>query len=99
MAGCAVGVKLPPWGVILMHLGACSEAITWASKRSVSAATLAACPEREWRVWFAKKLGVTTKATWESHVAAIWKALSGDGDGDGDGSGSGSGSGDGYGYG
>ncbi len=104
-----MGVKLPPWGVILLHLGACEDAITWAAQRPVSSATLAACPSREWRVWLAKKLHVRTSATWARHLTAIRKALSGSGDGsgdgygygsgDGDGDGDGSGYGDGYGYG
>ena len=86
-----VNTKLPPWGVILLHLGACAEAIQWAAKRPVSAATLRACPSREWRIWFAKHLGISTRSTWPNVVKAIQKALSG--------SGSGSGYGSGYGYG
>ena len=90
---------LPPWGVILMHLGACQEAMIWAARRPVSAETLDACPSREWRVWLAKRLHVTTNATWVKYTEAIRAALSGDGYGYGDGYGDGSGDGSGYGYG
>ena len=97
-----VGVEptpLPPWGVILLHLGACSEAITWAAKRPVSSETLQACPSREWRVWLAKRLHVTTSAAWVKYETALRAALSGSGSGSGYGSGDGSGSGYGDGYG
>ena len=102
MGGWAMGVKaLPPWGVILLQLGACAEAIAWAAKRPVTAATLAACPSREWRIWLAQKTHTGCSAKWVTVHAALVRALSGSGDGSGSGSGYGDdyGSGSGYGYG
>ena len=90
---------LPPWGVILLHVGACPEAILWAARRPVSARTLAECPSREWRVWLAKRLKVRTDAPWSSYVAALRAALNGDGDGEGYGYGNGEGYGNSYGNG
>ena len=84
----AVITTLPPWGAILLHLGACNKAIVWAARRPVNAETLAACPSREWRVWLAKQTHTHVAADWEIVKTALVKALSGDG----------SGSGFGYGY-
>ena len=88
---------LPPLCVLLLHLGACAEAIEWADGKPIAASTLAACEREDWRAWITDALGVSRGATFPELNTAALKALSGDGDGDG--YGYGDGSGDGYGYG
>jgi hypothetical protein len=94
-------VKLPLLCVLLLHLGACAGPVKWAASRPISAATLRACPNPEWRSWIANALGVGVDSPWENWKSAAKRVISGYGYGDGDGYGSGSGDGygDGYGYG
>lgn len=93
--------SLPPLCVLLLHLGACPEAIEWAGARPIASAVLAECPRPDWRNWIAKALNVPESAGWERWLSAAKTALhgSGYGSGSGYGYGYGSGSGDGYGYG
>ena len=98
-----MAVRQPlPWAVLLMHLGACEEAMTWVGTRRIGPDALAEC-RPDWRAWLARKLHVRRSADWSVWLAAIQEVLAGsgygDGSGDGYGSGDGSGSGDGYGTG
>jgi hypothetical protein len=84
---------------LLLHLGACVEAVKWAGSREISAASLAACPSADWRRWLEVKLRVGVDASFSSLENSALAALSGYGDGYGYGYGDGYGYGYGYGYG
>jgi hypothetical protein len=94
-----VEVKAIPCAHLLLHAGACTEAVAWAGRRPFDARALADCPHSDWRAWLAEKLGVNVTAAWEEWEAAAIRFLSGDGYGYGYGYGSGDGDGSGYGYG
>ena len=51
---------------LLLHLGACTEAVEWAGRRPMTKASLDACPSPEWRKWIADALGVSTSAPWRT---------------------------------
>ncbi|HKY41347.1 MAG TPA: hypothetical protein VJN18_35685 [Polyangiaceae bacterium] len=94
-----MSAPLPPLVVLLLHLGACSEAVAWAGKRNISAESLAACPRAGWREWLAAALKVDISEPAQGWIRAAETALSGSGSGSGSGYGSGYGDGDGYGSG
>ena len=93
----------PPLVVLLLHLGACAHAVKWAGARPISAETLDACPEPEWRGWLASALHIEISEPASCWIDAAKTALSSDGFGfgygDGDGYGFGNGGVDGDGFG
>ena len=88
---------LPPLAVLLLHVGACSEALTWAGRRPITAAALSECPNGEWLEWIAKTCRTAINAPWVDWERAVRRALSGSGSGYGYGYGNGDGNGYGYG--
>jgi hypothetical protein len=92
-------VSKTPWSAFLLHVGACTSAIAWAGRRTISRAEFDDCPSNGWRAWLGEYLGVGARAGWDKVEPAMAKVLSGDGSGSGYGSGYGDGSGYGSGYG
>jgi hypothetical protein len=88
-----------PLVVLLLHLGACDEAIVWAARRRIEQRSLDECPQAEWRRWLAEALHIGVRSTWGRWLSAAKAALSGYGSGYGAGYGYGYGSGYGDGYG
>ena len=89
MGGFAVEVTKLPLAALMMHAGACSEALVWAGRKPLAEESLRDCPRYDWRSWMASALGVEVAAPWAAWLAAAAKYLSGSGDGDGSGYGSG----------
>jgi hypothetical protein len=88
-----VEVKAIPCAHLLLHAGACTEAVAWAGRRPFDARALADCPHSDWRAWLADKLGIQVAAAWEEWKAAAIRFLFGSGSGSGYGYGVGDGSG------
>ena len=58
-----------PLAWLLLHLNACTPAITWAGRRPISQEALAEVPSGEWMSWIAEALGVSRGASWSEWLA------------------------------
>ncbi|MES2889794.1 MAG: hypothetical protein V4739_17510, partial [Pseudomonadota bacterium] len=62
--------------MLLLHLGACSEAIEWAGRRPTTERTLAQCERADWREWIAGALRVPVSAPFAELEKAALVAIS-----------------------